>query len=113
MDEGSQQMIAYHCIGPEGTRLEHVRLRMVIYTPRACPPDHLKGVVQSVRGRTPVAADPLWVGYLSPLGVAKLISDSLGEGRGFEFDHTLARTVDRQQMSLQRKRARNRVGGDS
>lgn len=109
VEEPVSQMIAYHCRGPEGTRLERVHLRVVIYTPRVCPPDRLKCVVQAVQGRTPLAADPLWIGYLPPLGMAKLISDSLGEGWRFEFDHTLARTVDRQQMSALKERAARRV----
>lgn len=82
---------------------------MVVYTPRTCPEGRLKCVVQAVRGRTPIAADPLWVGYLPLLGVAKLISDSLREGWRFEFDHALARAVDRYQMRAMRDRRAKRA----
>lgn len=94
---GHPRLIAYHCIGPQGTCLARVRLRLVVYTPLRGPATgKLKCVVQAMKARTPVAEDPLVVDYLTPLELAVALSNSRREGWTFEFDHALAARRDQE-----------------
>lgn len=106
-------MIAYHCIGPEGTCWERARLRLVVYTPfRGPATGKLKCVVQAMRARTPVAEDPLVVDYLTPLELLQAMSASRREGWTFEFDHALAALLEREKCpSPQKRRCSPQRGG--